>query len=110
MPRAIMMAFSQPTSPDLEDKYNEWYDNVHLKDVLAIPGISSATRFKLGSTQQSRTLDVSEPPYLAIYDIEADDIQSVIDEIGNRVRTPLMEISDAISMAHTKAVVYELMD
>jgi hypothetical protein len=110
MPRAIMMAFSQPTSPEVEDEYNDWYDNVHLKDVVAIPGITSATRFKLSGTQQSKTLDPSQQPYLAVYDIEADDIQSVIDEIGTRVRTPLMEISDAISMAHTKALIYELMD
>jgi hypothetical protein len=110
MPRAIMMAFSQPTNPGMEDRYNDWYDNVHLKDVLDIPGITSATRYKLSDTQQSKRIDATRHAYLAVYDVEADDIQSVIDEIGSRARTPRMEISDAISMADTKAVIYELLD
>jgi hypothetical protein len=30
-----------------EDIYNEWYTDVHLKDVLKVPGIVAAQRFKL---------------------------------------------------------------
>ena len=29
-----------------EDEYNDWYSNRHLGDVIAIPGIVAAQRFK----------------------------------------------------------------
>jgi hypothetical protein len=58
-----------------EDEYNDWYTNRHLPDVLAIPGIVEAVRFELAGTQRIA------PPwpyrYLAIYDIETDDIDWV---------------------------------
>jgi hypothetical protein len=30
-----------------DDEFNNWYDNIHLKDVLAVDGIVAAQRFKL---------------------------------------------------------------
>ena len=47
MAKALLLAFTGPKSPELEDEYNEWYDSVHLPDVLAVPGVRSARRFKL---------------------------------------------------------------
>lgn len=34
-----------------EQEYNDWYSNQHLNDLLAIPGVISARRFKLSGTQ-----------------------------------------------------------
>jgi hypothetical protein len=33
--------------PGQQDEFNEWYGNVHLPEVLAMPGVVSAQRFDL---------------------------------------------------------------
>lgn len=45
-----------------EDDFNDWYDNVHLPDILAIPGVESGRRFHvLGGN--------GKPSYCAIYEL-----------------------------------------
>jgi hypothetical protein len=73
MPHAIMLAFTQPTSAETENAYNEWYSNKHIHDLVTIPGVIAATRYKIA--QDIETLPgVVGPPqgYLAIYEIEGD--------------------------------------
>lgn len=78
-----------------DDEFNDWYSNRHIPDVLAIPGIVSASRYELAGTQRMT------PPwpyrYLAIYDIETDDLDWVAAEIGRRAGTDAMVISDAMA-------------
>ena len=49
-----------------DDEWNEWYDDVHVPDILAVDGFVSATRWKL----------VTPTPfganYLALYDVHGD--------------------------------------
>ena len=78
-----------------DDDFNEWYSGRHIPDVLAIPGIVSASRYELAGTQR-----ISPPwpyRYLAIYDIETDDLDWVAAEIGRRAGTDAMVISDAMA-------------
>ena len=79
-----------------ENEYNDWYTNTHLKDVVQIPGILSAQRFRMTPTQRQ-----DKPPgpwkYLAIYSIEADDVTSVIGELAARRGTPKLRASDALA-------------
>ena len=35
-----------------DDAFNAWYSDVHLKDVLKVPGIVAAQRFKLSDVQR----------------------------------------------------------
>src|SRR5947208_1893739 len=53
-----------------EAEFNDWYDNVHLPDLVAIPGVTAATRYEFAPTDPS----APQPPgrYLAIYEIEGD--------------------------------------
>ena len=87
-----------------EEEYNEWYQNVHLHDVVALEGFKSAQRFRLN---RSLLADGSAPqPYLAIYDVETDDIDRAIDGMLARAADGRMVISTAL--ADDKfAVVYE---
>ena len=79
-----------------EAEYNDWYTNVHLPDVLRVPGLVAAQRYKVGNTQLK-----SAPPgkwqYAAVYEMESDDPASVMAEIGRRSRTPDMVVSDAVT-------------
>lgn len=86
-----------------EDEYNDWYTNVHLPDVLAIPGFVAAQRYKLGKEQRSNT--PAKWGYTAIYEMETDEPKEVFAELGRRSGTPLMRVPDCIK--DTWAYVYE---
>src|SRR5262249_19735780 len=67
MPKAIMFVQSSPSAPDREDEYNDWYTNTHLTDVLQIPGITAARRFK--ATEITPVQD-GDHRYCAVYEVE----------------------------------------
>ena len=56
--------------PGQEQEFNKWYDDTHLGDVLAVPGMVAATRYEL------QPIERSGPPapagYLAVYEFEGD--------------------------------------
>jgi len=72
MARHLLMAFSNPLE-GLEDEFNRWYNEVHLDDVLKVPGYISAQRFELSPTQM-----VPGAPYryVALYEVETDDLEA----------------------------------
>lgn len=51
MAKGVFLAFSNAANDQVHEEYNEWYDNVHMKEVLALPGVISARRFKLANAQ-----------------------------------------------------------
>jgi hypothetical protein len=87
-----------------DDAFDEWYTNTHLGDVLAVPGFVSAQRFKLTDAQRAK------PPhpfrYLALYEIETNDLQKTLDELGKRSGTPAMVLTDTMAPG-TQAHIYE---
>jgi hypothetical protein len=101
MPKYTFIVLSNPVE-GREDEYNDWYSNAHLDDVFRVPGIVAAQRFILTDAQRM------EPPYpwryLAIYDIETDDLQGVINTFGERSGTPALPTSDAIELPATSLV------
>ena len=72
MPRSIMVVYSSPTSPEQEAEYNDWYTNKHLTDVVALPGIVAATRYKLEKSVGLEGIPTSASTYMAIYELEGD--------------------------------------
>lgn len=59
---------------DAEERFNTWYDETHLPELLAVDGVISARRFRVlqGSLPQ---------PYAAAYEIETDDLPAVMKEM-----------------------------
>ena len=53
-----------------ESELNEWYDKTHLPDVLETPGFVRATRYENIEPSEG------EAKFLAIYEIETDDLDS----------------------------------
>ncbi|OBI23620.1 MULTISPECIES: DUF4286 family protein [unclassified Mycobacterium] len=72
MAKGIMYVESRPSSPDREDEYNTWYDQIHIPELLTLTGIVAARRF--------RPVD-GNGPYVAIYELEGDDLQAVLDNM-----------------------------
>ena len=101
MPKAILVVQSQPSDPSREDEYNEWYDNTHLAEVCAVPGFTGATRYKIAGDLTPDGVvpaDRSRPAYLAVYTMESDDLDGVLQELGAQAGDGRMQMSDALSM------------
>jgi hypothetical protein len=106
MPKAIMFVQSRPSTPERDGEYNDWYTNTHIPEVLDIPGITAARRFKAS--------DVAPPPdgahqYCAVYELECDDLSAIMPALAERFADGSMHMSDAMEMDPTPSfVIYEL--
>lgn len=73
-----------------EDEYNDWYDNVHLRDVRAVPGVVGAERFRLvvniGTAEHVYK-------YCAIYEVDSDAPAGVVEELQRRAGTEQMVLT-----------------
>ncbi|WP_156681287.1 hypothetical protein [Sphingomonas profundi] len=74
-----------------EDAFNLWYDEVHLPDVLAVPGIAAARRFTLAEGAEWR--------FAAIYDMTGDDPAATVADLVARVADGRIAMTDAFDMA-----------
>ena len=81
MAKFLLMSLNSP-SEGQEDEYNKWYEETHIPEILSVPGVKSAKRYK--SIGGSLTEKV-KAPYVAIYEIEADDIQTVFGALGAKL-------------------------
>lgn len=96
-----LVVMSRPVAGK-EDQYNDWYQNRHLHDITDVDHFESAQRFKL-----VRSLNGQEyPPYLAIYDIVADDVEAALLDMKSRARTERMPIDEALA-AGAVGLIYE---
>lgn len=74
----------------MAETFSHWYDEVHLSEVCAVPGVVSATR--------SAATDAGTPyRYCAVYEIDADDPTAVVAEIFRRYETGEMVRTDAMA-------------
>ncbi|HYB80063.1 MAG TPA: hypothetical protein VED43_00130 [Mycobacterium sp.] len=87
MAKGIILVESRPSSPDRDQEYNTWYDEVHLGELVALDGFVSARRL--------RPVE-GDGPYVAIYEVEADNLQAVLDNmIASAGR---LHMSDALQL------------
>lgn len=93
MPRYNLFAFTNPV-PGQEQEFNDWYTDVHLGDVLKLPGVQAAQRFSLADVQ------LREGPhpwsYMAVYEIEIDDLNRTLTALRAASGTDAMPLSPAL--------------
>jgi hypothetical protein len=72
MVRSIFLVLSDSTGPDTEAEFNRWYSQQHIQDVAKVPGVVSATRYRIekGVTVLPG-VSADSHSYVAIYEIEA---------------------------------------
>jgi hypothetical protein len=73
-----------------EQEFNDWYTSRHLQDILRVKGVVSAQRFRFRAGKDGFG-------FLAMYDLETDDPDTVLATIRERDKTGVHVISDAIS-------------
>ena len=107
MAHYIWMVLTNAT-PGTDEAFNRWYQEEHIPDLLRVPGILSAQRFKVTPRQMvnvngalamvDTTTENAPHRYMAIYNIETDDIERVLVDILSRAGTPDMILSDTLFM------------
>lgn len=100
MKNCVLVVFSNPVS-GREDEYNDWYNRVHLTDVLKVPGFVSAQRFEIASGE---VVDGAGWRYLAIYEFRAEDPAAALSALTRLAGTPEMVLSEAMDMTNYSAV------
>ncbi len=103
MGKWLLIAETNCSDPAREDEYNHWYNTIHIPDVLETPGIFRATRY-----------ESNEPPeghgkYLAIYDVETEDIEQLSKTFGEIMTSKWVQgrMSELVAPIH--AAFYEQM-
>jgi hypothetical protein len=102
MPRYKMIALTNPVA-GRDDEFNDWYQNTHLREVCGFPGVLGAQRYKAAAPLQ----DSVKAQYLAIYDIETDDIRTTLGAMGQASQTGALTPCDAADSANAYTVIFE---
>ena len=104
MGRHILVVMSSPVE-GMEDEYNAWYSDIHLQEVVELPGFVSAQRFEMADTQlkdiltpaeKNRSYGETEHRYLAIYEMEAESAGAALEAL--REARPRLRMSDALGV------------
>ncbi len=76
-----------------------------MDDVLAIPGFVSGQRF---AVQETNVAGESHSPwqYLALFEIETDDLRGALDTLVARSGTALMPSSDTVDLKSVATFIY----
>src|SRR5690349_20609241 len=85
VPKGILIVESRPSSPEHVAEYNRWYDEQHLRDVMGVAGFVAARRFA--------PVD-DDGPFVAIYEIEADDLHAALDGLREAAMRGHVVMSD----------------
>jgi hypothetical protein len=88
MPRGIIYLETMPVSPEREADYHEWYNDVHLAEIVSVEGIVSARRFAPTD---------GKGPFIAIYELDCDDLDAVVQrlsELGASGQMSSLELLD----------------
>jgi len=89
MERGILYVASRPASPEREAEFNTWYEEVHLREICALPGFVSARRYA----------PVEEGgPYVSLYELEGEDLNEVVAELYKAAGRGGLTMSDSIQL------------
>lgn len=106
MTRGILIVRTNPTSPEVEDEFNAWYDSTHVPEVVALPGVANGRRARLSEVQFRSA--AHEFRYVAMY--ELDDValasRSVADALAGGEH---FHMSDTMHETRS-SVIYEFID
>jgi hypothetical protein len=72
-----------------EDEYNAWYDNVHLAEFSALPGVLNGRRFKVAKD--------GKPQYAAIYELSTHP-DAVMGAMNEGIKNGTVHMTDSLDM------------
>lgn len=98
-------------APGQDDAFNDWYDNTHLPQILALPMVVSAQRFSLGpigvdTSEVGAEVDPTAPlphTYLAVYEVTGDPTVAA-QTITNGCIDGSIELHESFDVASTLSI------
>ena len=103
MPKAIFIVESSPAD-GREAEFNEWYTNIHLAEVLKVPGFVGAWRLKRTVTNPA------EHSYATMYEIDADEPRASLAELGRRQASGEINLpTELLSDRPPRAALYDML-
>ena len=102
MPSCKLVALTRPL-PGREADYHDWYQNVHLPELVNTFKMKGAQRYKL----VAKLMGADEKECLAIYGIECDDAAALRGEMGQADASGKMTQSDASDMGTTYTALFQ---
>jgi hypothetical protein len=73
-----------------EDEYNAWYDDTHLAEFSALPGVIAGRRFKVAGD--------GKPQYAAIYELSAHP-DEILAAMNAGIKDGTVHMTDAVEPA-----------
>jgi hypothetical protein len=70
-----------------EDEYNAWYDDIHLREFSALPGVINGRRFRVAGGGKSQ--------YAAIYELSAHP-DAVMTAMNEGIKNGTVHMSDSL--------------
>lgn len=98
---AHLLVFSNPFT-GRDDEYNDWYDNRHVHDVVAVEGVRWARRYDLVEEPMTNT---TSHRYLAIYEFDGD-LTRIAAEFAARRADGRMPVTDSFDRSTTVSSVW----
>jgi len=95
MPEAMLVVPTICADPDREEEFRNWYLHTHFHDLLETPGVIQAHRYK----SLNPSPEPGESKYLALYEIDAEDPDTVTRKIlqdDRDIRIPQGRMIDCI--------------
>lgn len=89
MARYLMIIEANCKEPDQEAEFNEWYDTVHIPDILAEPGTVRVSRWVDTEATEGRG------KYFALIEIETEDISQTLEKQKEQI--PRLEAANRLS-------------
>lgn len=99
--RTYLLVFSNPVEGK-EDEYNDWYTNIHVKEVVEVEGIISAQRFTLAKGQD---IENQSHKYLAIYELENENVEGTMQNLVTSAAK--MQMEPVIDMGDVKIAAFQ---
>lgn len=101
MARYKFVVMSDPVE-GREDEYNDWYNNIHLHDIVSVPGFVAAQRFRLEKSVGGHIAN----RYLTIYEMDCDDPEASFDALTAASQSGSMFISGALNLDTVSAGIF----
>jgi hypothetical protein len=97
----LMQVYSRPLE-GMEDEYNDWYNKVHLSEVVAIQGILSAQRYELTEAQQ---IPEQNYKYLAVYELENENVLGTLKNLLAAAST--MDMGSSLDLKSAQVSIFK---
>lgn len=84
--KQITLVFGSPTSPEMEEEVNRWWAS-HLMHITQSPGLVACSLYRPSSVQLPR-LTTTLPHYLAVCELDSDDLATDIETLNKSIPGP----------------------